>query len=71
MAREKEFYRENLELLNARFPDHDMLTLPEVMQVMGWGDRRTVRTYLGEHITPDRKISKNPVARFMCGGVRN
>ena len=46
MAREKEFYRENLELLNARFPDHDMLSLPEVKQVMGWNDTRTVKKYV-------------------------
>lgn len=68
MAREKEFYRENLELLNSRYPDHDMLTFPEVMQVMGWGDRRTIRKHLGEYITPDMKISKTMIAQFMCGG---
>lgn len=69
MAREKPFYRENLELLNARYPDHDMLTLTEVMQVMGWGDRRMVRKYLGNHITPDLKVSKKPLANYMCGGI--
>ena len=35
MAREKEGYRENLEILNNRFPDHDMLSIEEIMQVTG------------------------------------
>ena len=30
MAREKEDYRANLEILNSRFPDHDMLTFSEI-----------------------------------------
>ena len=66
MAREKEFYRENLELLNTRFPDHDMLSLPEVKQVMGWNDTRTVKKYLGQYITRER-ICKTALAQFMCG----
>ena len=32
MGREKDGYRENLELLNDRFPDHDLLTMDEVMK---------------------------------------
>lgn len=68
MAREKEYYRANLEALNTRFPDREMLTFEEVMQIMGWGDRRMVKKYMGAHITPDKKISKQPVARYMCGG---
>ena len=30
MARENEYYRENLEILNTWFPDYDMLTIQEV-----------------------------------------
>lgn len=66
--REKEFYRENLALLNARFPDHDALTFAEVMQVMGWKDLKTLKKYLGPHITKGERISKTPLAQFMCGG---
>ena len=67
MAREKEFYRENLELLNVRFPNHDMLSYEDVMKVMGWKDSRTVRKYLGQHIV-NEKICKPALARYMCGG---
>ena len=67
MGREKDGYRENLELLNTRFPDHDMLTMEQVMQVIGCVDRRTVRKYMGAHITPDNKLSKVFLARYMCG----
>lgn len=66
MAREKEFYRENLELLNARYPDHDMLSFEEVKTVMGWTDTRTIKKYLGKYITCER-ICKTALARYMCG----
>ena len=33
MAREKPGFRDNLELLNIRFPDHDMLTFEEVKRM--------------------------------------
>ena len=66
MAREKEGYRENLELLNTRFPDHDMLTAEEVLQVTGFECKKTVRKHLGRHFCGHR-ISKVHVARFMCG----
>ena len=42
MAAEKAGYRENLELLNNRFPDHDLLTIEEIKQVTGFGSRNTV-----------------------------
>lgn len=66
MAREKDFYRENLELLNARYPDHDMLSFDEVKTVMGWTDTRTIKKYFGKYITFE-KISKTALARYMCG----
>lgn len=66
MAREKEFYRENLELLNARYPDHDMLSFDEVKMVMGWTDTRTIKKYFGKYIICER-ISKTALARYMCG----
>lgn len=66
MSREKEGYRENLEFLNTRFPDHDMLTVDEVMQVTGIRTKDTVRKYLGQFYV-NRRISKAALARYMCG----
>ena len=66
MSREKEFFRDNLELLNIRFPDHDMLTFEEVKQVMGWTDTRTIKKYLGKNIVNER-ICKPALARYMSG----
>lgn len=66
MAREKEFYRENLEILNTRYPDHDMLTYEEIMKVTGFGSVNTVKRNLGKYIV-GRKISKAALARYMCG----
>lgn len=66
MAREKDGYRENLELLNMRFPDHDMLSVEEVRQVIGVSSVKTVRKHLGQHFSGNR-ISKVHLARYMCG----
>lgn len=66
MAREKEGYRENLEILNARFPDHDMLSVKEAMQVTGYKKRDTIMKHLGNRFVNDR-ISKVYMARYMCG----
>ena len=37
MAREKEDYRANIEQLNRLFPEREMLTIKEVMQILGYG----------------------------------
>lgn len=66
MAREKEGYRDNMELLNLRFPNHDLLTFEEVMQVTGYADRRSIRKYFGSQIVNNR-LSKVHLARYMCG----
>lgn len=66
MAREKEGYRENLEILNNRFPDHDMLTMEELMQVTGYKSINTVRKYFGK-VLVNKRISKVALARWMCG----
>lgn len=66
MAREKECYRENLEILNTRFPDHDMLTMEELMQVTGYKSINTVRKHFGK-ILVNKRISKAALARWMCG----
>lgn len=66
MGREKDGFRENLELLNNRFPSHDMLSMEEVMTVTGYTDRRSLKKYLGQHFANNR-ISKVYLARYMCG----
>lgn len=66
MAREKEGYRENMELLNNRFPDHDLLTMDEVKAVTGYKHKDTVLKHLGDKFTGNR-LSKVFLARYMCG----
>lgn len=66
MAREKEGYRDNLELLNVRFPAHDMLTVQQIMEVTGFKTEKTVRKHLGKFFTP-AGLSKATLARWMCG----
>lgn len=66
MAREKEDYRENIAQLNRLFPEREMLTLQETMQILGYGSKNTVKKYLGQKIV-NGKISKAALARYMCG----
>ena len=66
MAREKAFYRENLEILNTRYPDHDMLSIEEIMQVTGIKSLTTVRKIFGTMLV-NRRISKAALAKYMCG----
>lgn len=66
MGREKPDYRANLELLNERFPDHDMLSIRETMDATGFTSKTTIRKYLGKYMV-GKRISKAAVARFMCG----
>lgn len=66
MGREKEGYRDNLEILNTRYPDHDMLSIEEMMQVTGYTSKTTIRKYLGPMMV-GKRISKAALARYMCG----
>ena len=66
MAREKIDYRATVEQLNRRFPDYDMLTLKEVMQVLNYSDPRPVKKFLGKEFT-NGKLNKMTLARYMCG----
>lgn len=66
MAREKDGYRDNLELLNMRFPQHDMLSIEEALQVTGYQKRDTLMRHLGDKFV-NRRISKVFLARYMCG----
>lgn len=64
MAREKEDYRTNLEQLNRLFPDREMLTIKETMQILGYKSEDTVKKYIR---FVNRKVSKAALARYMCG----
>lgn len=66
MAREKEDFRVNIEQLNRLFPEYEMLTLKDVMQVLGYTDPRPVKKYLGSSFV-NGKLSKAALARYMCG----
>ena len=66
MSREKDGYRENMEILNTRFPDHDMLNIEEIMQVTGIRSMTTVRKYFGKMMA-NKRLSKAALARYMCG----
>jgi hypothetical protein len=66
MAREKDGYRDNLAILNERYPEHDMLTIEQVMQVTGHKSRATVRKHFGSMLV-NKRLSKAALARYMCG----
>lgn len=66
MAREKQDYRLNLEILNTMFPDQVMLTEQQAMKVTGYKDRRTLRKHIGNCFVGYR-VSKAALARWMCG----
>lgn len=66
MPREHPDYRANIELLNQRFPDHDMLTREEVLQVTGYRNMNTMLKYLGKSFV-NKRLSKATLARYMCG----
>lgn len=65
MPREHVDYRNNIEQLNRRYPEKEMLTRPEVMQILG------VSTYAGLNRFGlpfiHGKVSKAALARVMCG----
>ncbi len=65
MAREKELYRENLDRLDERFPDTEVLKYKDIADFMG----RSVR-FVQKHFQPFYKkelagISKTVVARLL------
>lgn len=66
MARELPDYRDNLEILNCRFPNYDALTITEVAQVLNKSER-AVRRDLG-HAFVDRRMMKTRLAKYMAGG---
>ncbi len=66
MSREKAGYRDNLAMLNERFPDADMLTAAQVAQVTGLTTQTVRRKFAFNPLT--RRISKADLARLICAG---
>lgn len=64
MPREHTDYRNNLAILNDRFPDHDMLTIEEAMLVWGCKSVNTIKKLIP---FVNRRVSKATLARLMCG----
>lgn len=64
MPREHIDYRANIELLNTMYPDHLMLSIQQVMQVMGYKSKTTARKNIP---FTKGKVSKATLARIMCG----
>ena len=66
MPREKPGFRGNMERLNERYPDHDMLTIQECMVVNGWKSVNTAKKHIGHLINKkSHKISKTDLAIYM------
>ena len=65
MATEKEGFRDNLALLNARFPDKDMLSREDVASFMGVTKRSRALDRIRFNKTT-RLITKSDLARQVC-----
>lgn len=63
MPREKEDFRANLEQLNRMFPDRELLTIKETMQIMGYHSQNTAKKYIP---FKNARVSKATLARIMC-----
>ena len=64
MPREKESYRDNLELIMERYPGKMMLTVKEISAL--WGkDQRTVKKAVEKYIVPHNGVSIAVLARMM------
>ena len=61
MSREREGFRDNLALLNERFPDRDMLTITDVAAWMGVSMQTVKRLVRFNEQT--RRVSKADLAR--------
>lgn len=64
MAREKEDFRVNLEQLNRLYPDREMLTIAEIMGILGYKSPNSVRKNIP---LINGRASKAAIARYMCG----
>lgn len=65
MAREKEFFREQLQRLDERFPDKEMLSQKELAEFLGC-TTRTIKNRYDHLFTPGLGISKVKAANLIC-----
>lgn len=62
MPREKEAYRDNLELLNQMFPEKQVLNASDVSKFSGSSRETVLRKY---PMNANKQISKATLARFL------
>lgn len=65
MSREKEGFRDVLEMLNAQFPEKGMLTRSDVAAFLGVNDRSRILSRIHFNSTT-RMVSKTDFARQIC-----
>jgi hypothetical protein len=63
---ERKDYRLNLERLNELYPDKEMLTIHDVMRLMGFTSPNSAKKYVP--LTKSKQVSKATMARIMSGG---
>ena len=66
MAREHPDYRDNLELLNRRFPDKDFFSVKEIQAYVGWKSDKTAYRHLSEYVNASGLAFKTDFAKFLC-----
>ena len=66
MAREKELFRENLEQLNDRFPDKEVLKYEDLAAVCGYSKRAAQRNWQKFYNRAIGGVPKATVARVLC-----
>ena len=67
MPREYPDYRNTVEQLNRLFPERELLTVKEVMQITGYKSVNTVKKHFP---VSNGKINKATLARIMCQAVK-
>lgn len=65
MAREKELYRENLERLDRRFPEHETITFREAADYLGVSTKTISRTFAAVKFAG--RVPKTAIAKALCG----
>lgn len=66
MAREHPDYRDNLEMLNRRFPDKDFFSIQEIQSYVGWKSNKTAYKHLSEYMNSFGMVFKTDFAKFLC-----
>lgn len=66
MPREYQDYRNTIEQLNRLYPDRELLTIKEVMQITGYRSVNSVKKYFP---FANGRINKATLARCLCQTV--